>query len=279
MPAKIPSSKPRRPLCYTSFMLPRLAFVIVICMTLLPQRSLFRSAGRHRSRPAPVGHGENMQKFSIPALYSTRQTGARLGSRMSAGRIHLQYQWRNNRGRFPPAEAGPRSSHQRPAPGRASLVADGKWIATSATRMEQLWDIFLVSPHSGESPTSPPRPTPPTKLPPVTRLPLCRYMTRTRARPALRSPHRHRFAPTTTSRAISAAARQLFASLVAGWQLARLHPGNASARFQHLPLRPGRKHATNLTPPLRRADFFRWRFSPDGKSLLVTSNAANAMTT
>ena len=69
------------PLCYTSPMLPRIAFAIVICM------STFAAA---QSLPVPQAVTDpalllsatvdNLQKFSIATLYSTRQIGGGIWS-------------------------------------------------------------------------------------------------------------------------------------------------------------------------------------------------------
>ncbi len=149
-----PQSRPHRSVCYTSLMLPRLAFAIVICMsTLAAAQSL--PVPQAVTDPAQLQSAtvENLQKFSIPALYSTRQIG---GSAWSPDATQVAFisniSGRNNLWTVPSTGGWPTQltiSDQRQA--SPAWSPDGKWIAYMSDKNgNELWNIFLVSPQSGE---------------------------------------------------------------------------------------------------------------------------------
>src|SRR5471032_93427 len=135
-------------------MLPRLVFAIVIGMSTfaaaqsLPVPQAFTDPAQLQSATV-----DNLQKFSIPALYSTRLIG---GSAWSPDRAQVAFvsniSGRNNLWTIPAGGGWPTQltiSDQRQA--SPAWSPDGKWIAYMSDKNgNELWDIFLVSPQTGE---------------------------------------------------------------------------------------------------------------------------------
>ncbi len=209
---------------------------------------------------------ENLQKFSIPALYSTRQIG---GSAWSPDASQVAFisniSGRNNLWTIPSTGGWPTQltiSDQRQA--SPAWSPDGKWIAYMSDKNgNELWDIFLVSPQTGEVTNLTASPDSADEAPawsPDSRL--VAYMTKAKTSPSFEIEIIDIASRLTTQRhpQLSAAARQLLAPLVARRQLARLHPGERQRQgFQHLPLRPRRQVRHQPHAPLRRPDLFRRR--------------------
>lgn len=135
-------------------MLPRLAFAIVICMsTFAVAQSL--PVPQAVTDPAQLQSATvaDLQKFSIATLYSTRQIG---GSAWSPDASQVAFvsniSGRNNVWTIPSTGGWPTQltiSDQRQA--GPAWSPDGKWIAyISDKNGNELWDIFLVNPKSGD---------------------------------------------------------------------------------------------------------------------------------
>jgi dipeptidyl aminopeptidase/acylaminoacyl peptidase len=215
-------------------MLPRLAFAIVISMsTLAAAQSL--PVPRAVTDPAQLQSAAvwNLQKFSIAALYSTRQIG---GSAWSPDGSQVAFianiSGRNNLWTISATGGWPTqltiSDQRQTSP---AWSPDGKWIAYISDKDgNELWNIFLVSPLNGE----------------VTNLTA---------------------APDAAS---EAPARSPDGRLLAYTQ------ENASGKDSNIFLYDlAANSATNFTPHSGDQTFTAATFSPDGKSLLITSNAVN----
>src|SRR6266542_44743 len=142
-------------LCYTSAMpLLRLAFAIVILMSVylaaqpLPVPEAITDPAQLRSATV-----DNLQKFTIEALYSTRLIG---GSTWAPDGRQVAFianiSGRNNLRTIGAAGGWPTqltlSDQRQDSP---AWSPDGKWIAYISDKDgNELWDIFLVSPQSGE---------------------------------------------------------------------------------------------------------------------------------
>ena len=135
-------------------MLPRLAFAIVICMsTVAAAQSL--PVPQVVTDPALLQSATvaSLQKFSIPALYSTRQIGSGVWSPDASQVAFISnISGRYNLWTIPSAGGWPTQltiSDQRQA--TPAWSPDGKWIAYMSDKNgNELWDIFLVNPQSGE---------------------------------------------------------------------------------------------------------------------------------
>jgi len=96
---------------------------------------------------------ENLQKFTIPALYSTRQIGGAAWAPDGAQAVFVSnISGRNNLWTIPAGGGWPTqltiSDQRQDSP---AWSPDGKWIAYMSDKNgNELWDIFLVSPQSGE---------------------------------------------------------------------------------------------------------------------------------
>jgi dipeptidyl aminopeptidase/acylaminoacyl peptidase len=264
-------------------MLPRLVFVIVIFMsTLAKAQSL--PVPKAVTDPAQLQSAtvENLQKFSISTLYSTRQTG---GSAWSPDGKQVAFisniSGRSNLWTLPSGGGWPTQltiSDQRQA--EPAWSPDGKWIAyVSDKDGNELWDIFLVSPQNGEVTNLTASPDSADEAPawsPDSRS--VAYMTKDKTSPSFeidiidiasrRTTHVTRNSPPQLGN---------FSPLWSpdGSSLAYTQE-NVSGKDSNIFLYDlATKHATNLTPHSGEQTFFAGAFSPDGKSLLVTSNAAN----
>ena len=264
-------------------MLPRLAFAIVVSM------STFAAA---QSLPVPLAVTdpaqlqsatvENLQKFSIPALYSTRQIG---GSAWSPDGSQVAFisniSGRNNLWTVPATGGWPTQltiSDQRQA--SPAWSPDGKWIAyISDKNGNELWDVFLVSPLSGEVTNLTASPDTASEAPawsPDSRL--VAYITKAKTSPSFEIE-----LIDITSRLTTHVTRNSPPQLgnisphwsPEGHRIAYTQE-NASGKDSNIFLYDlAAKTATNLTPHAGDQTFHAAAFSPDGKSLLVTSNAAN----
>ncbi|MGA3127884.1 MAG: S9 family peptidase [Candidatus Korobacteraceae bacterium] len=225
---------------------------------------------------------ENLQKFSISTLYSTRQTG---GSAWSPDGKQVAFisniSGRSNLWTLPSGGGWPTQltiSDQRQA--EPAWSPDGKWIAyVSDKDGNELWDIFLVSPQNGEVTNLTASPDSADEAPawsPDSRS--VAYMTKDKTSPSFeidiidiasrRTTHVTRNSPPQLGN---------FSPLWSpdGSSLAYTQE-NVSGKDSNIFLYDlATKHATNLTPHSGEQTFFAGAFSPDGKSLLVTSNAAN----
>ena len=135
-------------------MLPRLAFAIVICMsTFAAAQSL--PVPQAVTDPAQLQSAtvESLQKFSIPALYSTRQIGGCIWSPDASQVAFISnISGRKNLWTVPSTGGWPTqltiSDQRQTSP---AWSPDGKWIAYMSDKDgDELWNIFLVSPQTGE---------------------------------------------------------------------------------------------------------------------------------
>ncbi len=265
-------------------MLPRLAFAIVICMsTFAAAQSL--PVPQAVTDPAQLQSAtvENLQKFSIPALYSTRQIGGSAWSPDgSAGRLHLQHQrTQQSLDRSRHRWLAHPAHHQRPAPGLARLVAR-RQVDRLHQRQGRQRALGYLPRQPAERRSHQPhrlarRRQRSSRL--VARLPPRRLHDQGQNLAQLRNRnHRHRLAPHHPRHPqLSAAARQLFAPLVARRHTRSPTPRRTpaariptSSSTTSPPKPPPTSRPTPATRPSHAA-----AFSPDGKTLLVTSNAAN----
>jgi dipeptidyl aminopeptidase/acylaminoacyl peptidase len=264
-------------------MLPRLAFAIVICMsTLAAAQSL--PVPQAVTDPAQLQSATvaSLQKFSIPALYSTRQIGGGIWSPDGSQVAFISnISGRNNLWTIPSTGGWPTQltiSDQRQA--MPAWSPDGKWIAYMSDKDgNELWDIFLVSPQSGEVTNLTASPDSADEAPawsPDSRL--VAYMTKDKTSPSFEieiidiasrlTTHVTRNSPPhlgNTSPLWSPDGRSLAYT-----------QENASGKDSNIFLYDlATKAATNLTPHSGDQTFHAAAFSPDGKTLLLTSNAAN----
>ncbi len=262
-------------------MLPRLAFAIVICMSSLVA-----------AQPLPVPQAitdpaqlqsvtvENLQKFTIPSLYSTRLIG---GSTWSPDGHQVAFisniSGRNNLWTVPAAGGWPTQltiSDQRQA--SPAWSPDGSWIAFMSDKNgNELWDIFLVSPQSGEvtnltatpdSAEEEPAWSPDSKL--------VAYMIKAKTSPSFEIEFID-IATRMPTRITKNTPPQL-GNVSPLWSpdghAIAYTQENASGKDSNIflyDLAAGR--AVNLTPHSGDQTFYAAAFSPDGKSLLITSNA------
>jgi dipeptidyl aminopeptidase/acylaminoacyl peptidase len=264
-------------------MIARLAFAIVMLMSTiaaaqpLPLPKAITNPAELKSTSV-----DNLQKFTIAALYSTRQIGGSAwspdGSEVAfisniSGRLNL---WL-----IPSAGGWPTQltiSDQRQA--SPAWSPNGNWIAyISDKNGDELWDIFLVSPRSGEvtnltaSPDSAdeaPAWSPDSKF--------IAYMTKPKTSPSFeidiidvvsrRTTHVTRNSPPQLGN---------FSPL---WspdgKLLAYTQQNANAKDSNIFLYDlATRTSINLTPHEGDQIFEAAAFSPDGRTLLITSNAAN----
>ena len=264
-------------------MLPRLAFVIVICMSSFATAQLL-PVPQAVTDPALLQSAsvENLQKFSIPMLYSTRQI---VGSSWSPDGTEVAFisniSGRNNLWTVPSIGGWPTQltiSDQRQ--GAPAWSPDGKWIAYISDKDgNELWDIFLVSPQSGEVTNLTASPDSADEAPawsPDSHF--VAYQTKDKSSPSFEldvididsrktihvtrnsPPHLGNFAPIWSPDGKSIVYTQ----------------HNASGKDSNIFLYDlHSKSATNLTPHTSERTYHPAAFSPDGKTLLITSNANN----
>jgi dipeptidyl aminopeptidase/acylaminoacyl peptidase len=264
-------------------MLPRLAFAIVICMsTFAAAQSL--PVPQAVTDPAQLQSAtvENLQKFSIPALYSTRQTGGAIWSPDGSRTAFISnISGRNNLWTIPSAGGWPTQltiSDQRQA--SPAWSPDGKWIAyISDKNGNELWDIFLVSPQDGEVTNLTASPDSADEAPawsPDSRL--VAYMTKDKNSPSFEIEIIDIASRLTTH--VTRNSPPQLGNMSPLWSpdgksLAYTQE-NASGKDSDIFLYDlAAKTASNLTPHTGDQTFHAAAFSPDGKTLLVTSNAAN----
>jgi dipeptidyl aminopeptidase/acylaminoacyl peptidase len=264
-------------------MLPRLAFAIVICMSSIAA-----------AQPLPVPPAvtdpaqlqsatvENLQKFTIPALYSTRLIGASAWSPDAAQLAFISnISGRNNLWTIPATGGWPTqltiSDQRQDSP---AWSPDGKWIAyISDKNGNELWDVFLVSPQSGEVTNLTATPDSAEESPgwsPDSRF--VAYMSKPKSSPSFEIEFID-IASRLTTRITRNTPPQLgnFSPLWApdGRSIAYTQH-NASGKDSNVFLYDlAANSATNLTPHSGDQTFSAEAFSPDGKSLLLTSNAAS----
>jgi dipeptidyl aminopeptidase/acylaminoacyl peptidase len=264
-------------------MLPRLAFAIVICMsTFAAAQSL--PVPQAVTDPAQLQSAtvDNLQKFSIPVLYSTRQIG---GSAWSPDASQVAFisniSGRNNVWTVSAAGGWPTQltiGDQRQA--SPAWSPDGKWIAyISDKNGNELWDIFLVSPRSGEVTNLTASPDSADEAPawsPDSRM--VAYMTKAKTSPSFeidiiditsrRTTHVTRNSPPQLGNMSSLWSPD-------GKSIAYTQE-NASGKDSNIFVYDvATKAATNLTPHTGDQMYSAAAYSPDGKTLLITSNAAN----
>jgi dipeptidyl aminopeptidase/acylaminoacyl peptidase len=264
-------------------MLPRLAFAIVICMsTFAAAQSL--PVPQAVTDPAQIQSAtvENLQKFSIAALYSTRQIG---GSAWSPDTSQVAFisniSGRSNLWTIPAGGGWPIQltiSDQRQA--GPAWSPDGKWIAyISDKNGNELWDIFLVSPQSGEVTNLTASPDSADEAPawsPDSRF--VAYMTKAKTSPSFeieiidiasrRTTHVTRNSPPHLGNMSPLWSPD-------GKRIAYTQD-NASGKDSNVFLYEiATQTSTNLTSHSGDQTFSAAAWAPDGETLLVTSNAAN----
>jgi dipeptidyl aminopeptidase/acylaminoacyl peptidase len=262
-------------------MLPRLAFAIVMGM------SCFAAA-----QPLPVPQAvtdpaqlqsatvENLQKFTIPALYSTRAIG---GSAWSPDGTQIAFisniSGRNNLWTISAGGGWPTQltiSEQRQA--WPAWSPDGKWIAYMSDKNgNELWDIFLVGPQSGEVTNLTASPGSAEEEPAWSpNSHFVAYMAKDKTSPSFEIEFID-IASRLTTHVTRNSPPQLgnFSPLWSpdGRAIAYTQR-NASGKDSNIFLYDlAAKSAVNLTPHTGEQTFSAHAFSPDGKTLLVTSNA------
>jgi dipeptidyl aminopeptidase/acylaminoacyl peptidase len=264
-------------------MLTRLAFVIVIGM------SSFAAA---QSLPVPQAVTdpaqlqsatvENLQKFTIPMLYSTRLIG---GSAWSPDASKIAFisniSGRNNLWTVPSTGGWPTQltiSDQRQA--SPAWSPDGKWIAYMSDKEgNELWDIFLVSPQSGEVTNLTASPDAADEAPawsPDSHF--VAYMTKAKTSPSFeiefidiasrRTTHVTRNSPPQLGNVSPLWSPD-------GRSIAYTQE-NASGKDSNVFLYSlDTKQSVCLTPHSGDQTYIVAAFSPNGRTLLITSNAAN----
>ncbi len=263
-------------------MLPRLAFAIVICMsTFAAPQSL--PVPQAVTDPAQLQSAtvENLQKFSIPALYSTRHTGDSAWSPDGKQVAFISnISGRSNLWTVPSTGGWPTQltiSDQRQA--SPAWSPDGKWIAYISDKDgNELWDIFLVSPQNGEVTNLTASPNSADEAPawsPNSRS--VAYMTKDKHSPSFEIDiidvaSRHTTHVTRNSPPQLGNVSPLWSP---DGRLLVYTQENASGKDSNIFLYDlAAKTTINLTPHSGDQTFSADAFSPDGESLLVTSNAA-----
>jgi dipeptidyl aminopeptidase/acylaminoacyl peptidase len=262
-------------------MLPRLVFAIVMCMSsLIAAQPL--PVPQAITDPAQLQSAtvENLQKFTIPALYSTRQIGGAAWAPDGAQAVFVSnISGRNNLWTIPAGGGWPTqltiSDQRQDSP---AWSPDGKWIAYMSDKNgNELWDIFLVSPQSGEVTNLTATPDSAEEAPawsPDSKQ--VAYMTKAKTSPsfeieiidiATRMPTR-----------ITKNTPPQLGNMSPLWspdgQAIAYTQENASGKDSNVFLYDlAAGTATNLTPHSGDQTFSAEAFSPDGKSLLLTSNA------
>jgi dipeptidyl aminopeptidase/acylaminoacyl peptidase len=264
-------------------MLPRLAFAIVISM------SSFATA---QSLPVPQAVTdpaqlqsatvENLQKFTIPMLYSTRLIG---GSAWSPDGTQVAFisniSGRNNVWTVPATGGWPTQltiSDQRQA--SPAWSPDGKWIAYISDKDgNELWDIFLVSPLSGEVTNLTASPDSADEAPawsPDSRS--VAYITKAKSSPSFEIEIIDIASRRTTH--VTRNSPPQFGNFSPVWSpdghSIAYTQENASGKDSNVYLYDlVAKSSTCLTRHTGDQTFSSAAFSPDGRTLLVTSNATN----
>jgi dipeptidyl aminopeptidase/acylaminoacyl peptidase len=262
-------------------MLPRLTFAIVICMSSLVA-----------AQPLPVPQAitdptqlqsatvENLQKFTISALYSTRLIGGSAWSPDGAQVVFVSnISGRNNLWTIPAGGGWPTQltiSDQRQA--SPAWSPDGKWIAYMSDKNgNELWDIFLVSPQSGEVTNLTATPESAEEAPawsPDSKQ--VAYMTKAKTSPSFEIEIID-IATRVPTRITKNTPPQL-GNVSPLWspdgKAIAYTQENASGKDSNVFLYDlAARTAVNLTPHPGDQTFTAAAISPDGKSLLVTSNA------
>lgn len=264
-------------------MLPRLAFAIVICMsTLAAPQSL--PVPQAVTDPAQLQSAtvETLQKFSISALYSTRQIG---GSAWSPDASQVAFisniSGRNNLWTVGSTGGWPTQltiSDQRQA--SPAWSPDGKWIAYMSDKNgNELWDIFLVSPQSGEVTNLTASPDSANEAPawsPDSRL--VAYINKPKTSPSFEIEVIDIASRRTTS--VTRNSPPQLGNFSPLWspdgKFIAYTQENASGKDSNIFLYDlAANSATCLTPHSGDQTFSAAAFSPDGKSLLITSNASS----
>jgi dipeptidyl aminopeptidase/acylaminoacyl peptidase len=264
-------------------MLQRLAFAIVICMSTItaaqPLAVPQAVTDPAKLQSATVG---NLQKFSIAALYSTRLIG---GSAWSPDGSQVAFvsniSGRNNLWTVAASGGWPTQltiSDQRQA--SPAWSPDGKWIAyISDKNGNELWDIFLVSPQSGEVTNLTASPDSADEAPawsPDSRF--VAYMTKAKASPSFEIEMIDVTSRRTTH--VTRNSPPQLGNMSPIWspdgRVLAYTQENASGKDSNIFVYDvAGKASVNLTPHTGEEKFSAAAFSPDGKTLLITSNAAN----
>jgi dipeptidyl aminopeptidase/acylaminoacyl peptidase len=264
-------------------MLPRLAFAIVICMSsLVAAQSL--PVPQAITDPAQLQSAtvETLQKFSIAALYSTRQIG---GSAWSPDASQVAFisniSGRNNLWTVPATGGWPTQltiSDQRQA--SPAWSPDGKWIAYMSDKDgNELWNIFLVSPQTGEVTNLTAAPDIASEAPawsPDSHL--VAYMSKAKTSPSFEIEIIDIASRRTTS--VTRNSPPQLGNVLPLWspdgKFIAYTQENASGKDSNIFLYDlAANSATCLTPHTGDQTFTAAAFSPNGKTLLITSNAAN----
>jgi len=264
-------------------MLPRLAFAIVICMSsFVAAQSL--PVPQAVTDPAQLQSAtvETLQKFSIAALYSTRQIGGSAwspDSRLVAFISNIS--GRNNLWTVLATGGWPTQltiSDQRQS--SPAWSPDGKWIAYMSDKDgNELWNIFLVSPQSGEVTHLTAAPDTAFEAPawsPDSRL--VAYMSKAKTSPSFEIEIIDIASRRTTS--VTRNSPPQLGNFSPLWspdgKWVAYTQENASGKDSNIFLYDlATNSATCLTPHPGDQTYSATAFSPDGKSLLITSNAAN----
>ncbi len=264
-------------------MLPRLAFAIVICMSSfaaaqsLPVPQAITDPARLQSATV-----ETLQKFSIAALYSTRQIG---GSAWSPDASQVAFisniSGHNNLWTIPATGGWPTqltiSDQRQSAP---AWSPDGKWIAYMSDKDgNELWNIFLVSPQTGEVTNLTAAPDIASEAPawsPDSHL--VAYMSKAKTSPSFEIEFIDIASRRTTS--VTRNSPPQLGNVSPLWspdgKFLAYTQENASGKDSNIFLYDlAANSATCLTPHTGDQTFTAAAFSPDGKTLLITSNAAN----
>ncbi|PSH03024.1 MAG: hypothetical protein CXZ00_14375 [Acidobacteria bacterium] len=225
---------------------------------------------------------EELQNFTIPVLYSTRQIG---GSAWSPDATQVAFvsniSGRNNLWIIPAAGGWPTQltiNDQRQA--SPAWSPDGKWIAyISDKNGNELWNIFLVSPQNGEVTNLTASPDTANEAPawsPDSRF--IAYMSKAKTSPSFEIK-----IIGVTSRHVTHVTKDSpthLGNMSPLWspdgKLIAYTQENASGKDSNIFVYDvATKTATNLTPHSGDQTFSAAAFSPDSKTLLINSNAAN----
>jgi dipeptidyl aminopeptidase/acylaminoacyl peptidase len=264
-------------------MLPRLAFAIVLCMsTLAAAQSLPVPLAVTDPAQLQSATVDSLQKFSIATLYSTRQIG---GSAWSPDASQVAFisniSGRNNLWTIPSTGGWPIQltiSDQRQA--TPAWSRDGKWIAyISDKNGNELWDIFLVSPQSGEVTNLTASPDSADEAPawsPDSRL--VAYMTKAKTSPSFEIEIIDIASRRTTH--VTRNSPPQFGNMSPLWspdgKRIAYTQHNASGKDSNVFLYDiATKASANLTPHSGDQTYSAAAWASDSKTLLVTSNAAN----